>query len=502
MIKSLAAAGIVLVTPAAGFVGWLWVDSDRGNAGNLSFRNALKIPPLLDPTVDSDGRKRFRLELGEAYTEFLPGTRTATWGANGPYLGPTLRARRGQRVAVDVRNRLPEQTTVHWHGMHLPAEMDGGPHNPIGVGATWQPYWTINQPAATLWYHPHLHEVTAQHVYRGVAGLFIVDDPDADALPLPKRYGVDDVPLIVQDKKIKDDGTLDTSRMNFGGLAITGLLGDKIVVNGTYDPHFRVTTELVRLRLLNAANARIFHFGFADDREFTLIASDSGLSQVPQPMERIMLSPGERAEIVVRFRPGDDVILKSFPAPLGANFAYARLAGGGDEHDVIRFLAADALRPSAALPAALGAPPAAPRPSGEPFRLEMGDFTFNGQTMDMQRLDRVVASESVERWEIINNQAIPHNFHVHGASFHVLDIDGEPPPGHLRGVKDTVYVAPNSTMNLAVSFLPHSDPEFPYMFHCHLLAHEDAGMMGQFVTVSEADRALVRQAVTTHQHGG
>ncbi|KXK63870.1 copper oxidase [Micromonospora rosaria] len=503
MLKGLAATGIVLVAPAAGFVGWLYLDSGRSNTGSLSFRNRLKIPPLLDPTTDSDGRKRFRLDLREGSTEFLPGLPTATWGANGTYLGPTLRARRGDRVAVDVTNHLPERTSVHWHGMHLPAEMDGGPHNPIDRNATWQPYWTIAQPAATLWYHPHLHQTTAQHVYRGVAGLFIVDDPATDALPLPKQYGVDDVPLVIQDKKIKDDGTLDTSKMNFGGLTITGLLGDKILVNGTYDPHFEVKTELVRFRLLNGSNARIFHVGFADDREFQLVAADSGLLGAPQPLNRLLLSPGERAEIVVRFAPGDDVVMKSFPPPLKANFAYARLAGGDDEHDLVKFVAAGTLRPSPALPATLAPQPPAPQPTGDPFRLTMGDFTFNGRTMEMQRLDRVVGTGTVERWEIVNSQLIPHNFHVHGSSFHVVDVDGEAPPAHLRGVKDTVYVAPNSTVNLAVSFLPYSDARYPYMFHCHLLAHEDSGMMGQFVTVSPADRSLVQgdRLPLAHDHG-
>ncbi|TWJ21558.1 multicopper oxidase family protein [Micromonospora endolithica] len=503
VLKGLAAAGIVVVAPAVGFAGWVWVDSGRSNTGTLAFRNRLRIPPLLDATTDADGRRRFRLELRTGSTEFLPGTRTATWGANGSYLGPTLRARRGDRVAVDVTNRLPETTSIHWHGMHLPARMDGGPHQPIARDATWQPYWTVDQPAATLWYHPHLHQVTAPHVYRGVAGMFLVDDPATDDLPLPKRYGVDDVPLIVQDKKIADDGTLDESKMTFGGLTVTGLLGDKILVNGTYDPRFEVTTELVRLRLLNASNARIYHVGFADDREFALIAMDAGLLGAPERVGRLPLSPGERAEIVVRFAPGDDVVLKSFPPPLRANVAYERLAGGDDEHDLVKFVAVDPLRPSPALPAVLTSTPAPPPTTGEEFRLTMGDFTFNGRTMEMDRLDRVVGAGTVERWDVVNGQSIPHNFHVHGASFHVLDVDGGAPPAHLRGVKDTVYVAPGSTVGLAVSFLPHSDPRSPYMFHCHLLAHEDSGMMGQFVTVSDADRPLVRgdRLPLTHAHG-
>ncbi|WP_432898189.1 multicopper oxidase family protein [Micromonospora matsumotoense] len=492
VLGGLAAIGGLVVAPAAGLVGYLYADSGRSNVGTLSFRNRLRIPPVLEPTIDADGRRRFRLALGEGRTELLPGTTTATWGVNGPILGPTLRVRRGDRVAMDVSNHLPETTTLHWHGMHLPAVMDGGPHQPIHPGRTWQPSWTVQQRAATLWYHPHLHHATAAHVYRGIGGLVIVDDGDDDAASLPNHYGVDDIPLILQDRRIDDDGTLDLSDLAFGGLTITGLLGDKILVNGTYDPYVEVSTTLVRLRLLNGANARIFHVGFTDDRDFSLVATDAGARGTPLSLNRLMLSPGERAEIVVAFRPGEEVVLRGFPPPLGANFAYQRLAGGGDTHDLIKMIAAATLRPSAPLPARLGREVPVPVPTRpEPFRLEMGDFLLNDRTMDVARVDRVVRTGSVELWQIVNGQSIPHNFHVHGSAFHILDIDGSAPPEYLRGDKDTVYVRPGATVRLAVRFLDHSDIRWPYMFHCHLLAHEDAGMMGQFLTVSPQDAPLV-----------
>jgi FtsP/CotA-like multicopper oxidase with cupredoxin domain len=430
----------------------------------------------------------------------LPGTVTKTWGANGPLLGPTLRVRRGARVAADVVNRLPETTSLHWHGMHLPAAMDGGPHQPIGPGATWRPAWTVEQRAATLWYHPHLHGSTAAHVYRGIAGLIIVDDDVPVALP--REYGVDDVPLLVQDRRFADDGSLDETGLTFGGLRITGLLGDKILVNGTYDPYLEVVTELVRFRLVNGSNARILNLGFTDDREFSLVAVDAGLVETPQPVRRLLLSPGERAEVVVRFRPGEAVVLRSFPAPLQANLVYGRLAGGSDTHDLLKVTARERLRPSAPLPARLTTAPAVPAVTrAEPFRLEMGDFTFNGATMDPARIDRVVRTGAVEMWELVNGQSIPHNFHVHGASFHVVDVDGVRPPPWLGGEKDTVYVPPGGRLRVAVRFLDHSDVRSPYMFHCHLLAHEDAGMMGQFLTVAPGDESSVLDGGHT-DHGG
>ncbi|MBF9127926.1 multicopper oxidase domain-containing protein, partial [Plantactinospora sp. S1510] len=143
------------------------------------------------------------------------------------------------------------------------------------------------------------------------------------------------------------------------------------------------------------------------------------------------------------------------------------------------------------------APPPAPRPAGpEPFRMIMGDFRFDDRTMEPTRIDRVVRTGSVEQWEIGNRGGIPHNFHVHGAAFQVLDADGEPPAPYLTGEKDTVYVPPGTTIRLRVRFLAHSDVRSPYMFHCHVLAHEDAGMMGQFLTVSAQDEPLVPADLT------
>jgi FtsP/CotA-like multicopper oxidase with cupredoxin domain len=168
-----------------------------------------------------------------------------------------------------VENRLSETTTVHWHGMHLPARNDGGPHQPIGAGEQWQPEWLIDQPAATLWYHPHRHGETEFQVTRGLAGLFYLDDgtnPD-----LPHRYGIDDIPIIVQDRSFDSRG-----QFALRGRAVTGLLGDKILVNGTYNPYLPVSTSRLRLRILNASTARIYHVAFADDREFAIIATDAG----------------------------------------------------------------------------------------------------------------------------------------------------------------------------------------------------------------------------------
>jgi FtsP/CotA-like multicopper oxidase with cupredoxin domain len=166
--------GLVGILGLAGLAAWFWSQADMSNVGQLSFTNQLKIPPLLQPRQDGAGRKVFNLRLQQGTSKLLAGQPTQTWGVNGAYLGPTIRATRGDQVVMQVTNSLPEPTTIHWHGMHLPAAADGGPHQPIQPGSTWTPTWRINQSAATLWYHPHPHGATEDHVYRGLAGLFLI----------------------------------------------------------------------------------------------------------------------------------------------------------------------------------------------------------------------------------------------------------------------------------------------------------------------------------------
>jgi FtsP/CotA-like multicopper oxidase with cupredoxin domain len=235
--------------------------------GTVTFTNQLAIPPLAASHVDGSGARVFDLNVTAGHHQFGSGQSADTLGYNGDYLGPTLRTSQGEQVIVNVHNGLNESTTVHWHGMHLPAVMDGGPHQLIPAGTDWRPTWKINQPAATLWYHPHPHGATAKQVYQGLAGFFILDDPQTTALNLPQQYGVDDLPLVVQDKAFDGRTGLDDSNSFLSG---NGILGNQIVVNGTLDPYVDVTTELVRLRLLNGSNARTFDFGFDDDRSFAI----------------------------------------------------------------------------------------------------------------------------------------------------------------------------------------------------------------------------------------
>jgi FtsP/CotA-like multicopper oxidase with cupredoxin domain len=474
-------AGVLLLCGiGVGVVTWTWQRSAIDTVGHVSFDRRLAVPPLAQSRIDEQGRRVFDLRAQPGSRDFGFGERTATWGFNGDYLGPTLRARRGERVLVNVHNGLPEPTSVHWHGMHLPASMDGGPHQEVRAGGDWAPSWTIDQPGATLWYHPHPHGTTAEHVYRGLAGMFILDDEHSDALGLPNRYGVDDVPVIVQDKRIAD-GQFDEDAPLLSDI---GILGDEILVNGVRTPHLPVATSSVRLRLLNASNARSYNFGFSDDRPFALVGTDGGLLPAPYQTRRIQLTPGERAEVVVTVDPGERVELRSYPPALGSDVLADRFIGGADAFDVLQLRAAGSLQPSRELPGTLvDVPRLDPESASVTREFRLSGRSINGETMDMARADAVVEKGAVEIWEIRNGDGAPHNFHIHDVQFQVLSIAGERPPPHLRGWKDTVFAVPNATVRIIARFADYADPDSPYMFHCHLLQHEDQGMMGQFVVV-------------------
>jgi FtsP/CotA-like multicopper oxidase with cupredoxin domain len=470
---------LVVCGVCVGAATWAWNATATSTAGRVDFVNRLAVPPLAPSRVDSTGRRVFELRAAAGTHDF--GGRTAnTWGFNGDYLGPTLRATRGERIAVDVRNALTEATTVHWHGMHLPPTMDGGPHQVIPPGRLWSPTWTVDQPAATLWYHPHLHGETASHVYRGLAGLFLIDDPAAE-VDLPGRYGVDDIPLIVQDKRFGRGGRLDEDDPAFSDV---GMLGDTVVVNGTVGPYLDVTTERVRLRLLNASNARAYGFGFADDREFALVASDGGRLAAPYRTRRVTLSAGERAEIVVTLRPRERAVLRSTPPDLGLNPISRRFVGGADTLDILQLRAAATLTPSPAVPSRLADLPA-PDPSRVVQRrtFRLAGHSINGRTMSMSRADATVTRGTTEAWQVVNGDGSLHSFHVHGVSFRVLTMDGRPPPPELAGWKDTLFLRPDVRYEVLIDLPRHADPHTPYMFHCHVLTHEDRGMMGQFLVV-------------------
>lgn len=495
-LKATGGAFAVTALPLAALSTWVYMTSDTSNRETVRFEAPLHIPPL----IDQQGDVPIDLELREGRTELLPGKPADTWGINGDYLGPTIRTRPGATLSIDVHNHLPETTSMHWHGAELPAVADGGPHQPIDPGATWTATFSVEQPPATLWYHPHPHGATAKHVYRGLSGLLIIAD---DEQSLPHTYGVDDIPLIIQDRKFADDGalTMDDDDWVTGG-SMVGVLGSDILVNGTWGPTQRITSELTRFRLLNGSNARIYNLRFDPDKPFHVISTDSGFLPEPVEVDGYRLSPGERVEIVARFEPGERSRLVSSDVDLGAFFVVERLAGGDDTFDLVEFHAADALEPAPDLPETLPArPPVATTADTTRREFELGDFnTINGKAMDMQRIDLVVPSGQTETWVVRNGSMNPHNFHIHNASFSIVEVDGGPVGPEFAGRKDTVYCPPGSSVTLAVEFGQYTDETYPYMAHCHLLIHEDTGMMMQFLMVEPGREDEVDLRIASPHH--
>ncbi|MCH8186387.1 MAG: multicopper oxidase domain-containing protein [Chloroflexi bacterium] len=445
----------------------------------------LPIPSLLTGT-EIDGKQVYNLIMQPGSMAYVPGKRTATFAYNGNILGPTLLMHKGDEVVINVTNQLGEPTTTHWHGIHLPAIMDGGPHQRIDNGNTWQAQYTIMNEEATFWYHPHLENKTAEHVYHGLAGLLIVKDPQSE-LDLPDQYGTDDIPLIIQDKILDADGSFNYPGTRFG------VKGDQFLVNGAITPVFDAPAQFVRFRLLNGSNARIYNFGFSDDRQFHQIGTDGGLLERPVPLTRLRLSTGERAEILVDFsgEENSQVRLVSFSSELdNINPFWNSNALDDSTFDIMTIdVKAATANPTTALPASLASINRLQEGQAartRPFELDMGfvgAMKINGQSMDMNRIDQTVKVNDTEIWEVTNKSEMPHPFHVHDIQFLILTRDGAPPAANEAGWKDTVLVMPRETVRIIAHFSDFTDPDKPYMFHCHILEHEDAGMMGQFVVV-------------------
>ena len=504
-VLAVAAAGAV-TTSIVALGGWrlsqrpVISPAASSGPGATPDRTPLAIPPLDTGVISADGVRTFELAAQTGESNFIARVPTPTWGYNGAFGGPTLRAADGEKVRVVVRNELSEVTTTHWHGMKVPALADGGPHQPIHPGETWAAEWTVEQPAATLWYHPHNHGTTEAHVYRGLAGMFIIDDeaPPSDS-PLPSEYGVDDVPVVVSDRSFAADGSFDERRRD-----ATGMLGDTLLVNGTVSPSFATTRELTRLRILNGSTARSYRFEL-DAGPVLLVGTDSGLLPEPASVTGVTLTPGERAEVVVALEPGQTAMLRSVPHTLGLLGTTERASGTHDAFDVLE-ITRGAARPSGgsdtvkhaslseltAWVAAGGLFAAAFPAEAEPDKrrtVTLQDNKINHRRMNMARIDEVVTVGDRERWFVTNEHFLPHNLHIHNARFRVHSIDGRTPAAELRGWKDTVYAPPSRTVIIDVEFGTSTDPHLPYMFHCHLLQHEDQGMMAQFVVVRPGEAA-------------
>ncbi|HPJ53196.1 MAG: multicopper oxidase domain-containing protein [Flavobacteriales bacterium] len=444
----------------------------------------MAIPPLLDEDT-------FNLTVGEHQHQFYPGVITTTYGVNGPYLGPTLILRQGDTAHFRVTNQLPQVTNMHWHGMHVPGTVDGGPPREILPGAVWDLKYHVENPAGTYWYHPHPHMITGTQATKGIAGMMIVQDAEEAALSLPRTYGVDDFPIVIQDR-----------RFNSSGEFIIGPYGDSVLVNGTPNAYLECPAQVVRLRLLNGANSRVFRIGFDDGRTFQVVAGDGGLLNTPVNVDRIALSNGERAEVLMDLTglEGDSLLMLSFgtelppTVPGSNNILWESSSLNGIDFPVLRIrVTAPTVSPVTLIPSSLGSGQPIPETQATRTRVKtltgngmvgMGMFMIAGQMFDLNVVNDTVQVGTTEIWTFQNNSNMAHPMHIHGCSFFILDRNGVQPSNEEAGAKDVVLVDVGETVRVIAEF-NHRTEGWPYMYHCHNLMHEDNMMMLQFIVVDQ-----------------
>jgi blue copper oxidase len=452
--------------------------------------NTMSMPEALTGTT-------FNLTIKDTIKQILTGNQTVTGAINNEtFWGPTLFINKGDEVHMNVTNSLNESTTLHWHGMHLPAVMDGGPHQVIPAGTVWQPYWTVMNQASTLWYHPHLHEMTQAQVTKGIGGFIIVKDPAEAALALPRTYGVDDIVLALTSRKYTS-----TNQFNNG----TDVYGDYMLSNGTPNAQISLPKQYVRMRILNAEIERGYNLGFSDNRTFYIIANDGGLLNAPVAVTRVKLMVGERVEIMVNLgndTVGSSIDLKAYNS--GQAFGFP----GGEPNSIGTFgsllnnvdfnvlhinVAATTANPITAVPSSLitntywtAANATVTRalavtqgnPGGLPFSLDNTPFVLD-------YINKTVNLDAIEQWTVTNNAVFGHSFHIHDVEFKIVARNGSASAvgTHESGWKDTVYLPKSESVTFVAKFSDFADADVthPYMYHCHFAGHEDGGMMGQFI---------------------
>ncbi|HEY8267327.1 MAG TPA: multicopper oxidase domain-containing protein [Xanthobacteraceae bacterium] len=469
-----------------------WARSAPTNAPSLP------IPAL----IEARNGEPVTLSLQKSVHRFGHGAAVPSTGISSSYLGPVVRVRSGDTIPFRVENHLNEDTTLHWHGLLVPSYLDGGPHNMIRPGGVWTPEINIKQPPATTWFHSHPHGSTARQVYLGLAGMMIVSDGGDRDRGLPATYGVDDIPLVLQDKRFGRNGELVYSPTMMD--IMHGFQGDTLLVNGAIGPVATVPAGFVRLRLLNAANARNFDLRFSDRRPFFVIAGDAGLLPEPVELRNLVIAPAERYEILVNFSDGRPADLLTAPdthhdSGSAMMMPIGRRIGGSAETEVFM-----QFRPDAALKVSvtqlprelsrLAPPDIASAVAWRTFVLNpmMGMMQMmgmsgspqmmgiNGRSFSMGRVDVTTKLGTSEIWDI-QSTAMAHPFHIHGVSFRILSNGGRRPRPEQSGWKDVVLVAEQA--EILVRFGHPAAPKMPFMYHCHILEHEDHGMMGQFAVV-------------------
>ena len=498
-----------------------------------NFQQRLFIPGAGGPLGVLDVAGPLKIRATAASFPILPARESPfllyqTESAGKAYQNPILRIESGARFSVSLDNALTEPTIIHWHGLHTPAAMDGHPVNTIPPGARYDYDFTVRNRGGTYWYHTHAHGLTAKQAYNGLASFFLVEDDDQRRLSkaLDLQLGVTDLPLVIQDKRFDAQGKL-LYQPN-AQESMMGWLGDIVLANLTPNADQAVSPRTYRFRVLNGSNARIYRIAFVKQNtplDFAVIGTDGGLIERPETVTEAFLAPGERLDVLFdagQVQPGTDVFLKSLAFdPMeneGASGDMPGMAGmAGMDHgmgqpatglgssrlplglgfNLLKLSVTAGERVVAKLPETLSkiSPIRTEGATERRMELSMGmmRFLINGRSFSMNEIAFDVARGAVEIWSIGNPKlGMPHPMHMHGFSFQVLERLNSPPQvssaarfGKGRtvsdlGWKDTVLVWPGETVRIAIDFAHDFPGNQTYLFHCHNLEHEDAGMMINF----------------------
>ena len=505
-----------------------------------TFINKIPIPPVIDAANGT-----ILLEMQKTFHKFNPGvpndtlnggtaqpngiptyTYNVPGNTNLTILGPTLKWYTYAQTKIHVTNKIGTPSTTHWHGAELPADMDGGPHQGIMPDSTWTaPDFPVLDSACTMWYHPHYHDATVEHVQRGLSGMIFIEQGDDPIRPtIPRTYGVDDIPIIISDLGVK---------RNSNGTAwnIDTVMGKRPInlVNGVTNPYVELPAHFVRLRILNGSTRKGLKFGFSESPDsqnpndlipMIQIATDGGYTLEPNTMTTLVNGPGARDEILLdlrQYNPGDVLyfrnLTKQLPryvvggaAPPGPNAPGGGDVTQGDAFVQIRIVAdppnytpVNVFTPFSTVwsPALADTSNIARHRTKRLVKIANGGYTIDSLTYHLDVINDIICEGSKEIWTIHNVSNVAHPFHIHKIQFRILDIVDsfgvaiDLKAHGLNGPKDDVLVMPGWKLRFLGHFSDyptHIEAHHAYMYHCHILTHEDAiggGMMHQFVVTDD-----------------
>jgi FtsP/CotA-like multicopper oxidase with cupredoxin domain len=479
----------------------------------VPFGAELPIPPEL---TDS----QIRIPIREAEQQILPGRRTKLWTYGGSFPGPTVRRWAGQRTKVTFEHELPAaagELSVHLHGGHNRSQFDGQPGGltksqpasfycqiPRGLSARQSGNDLLLAPGqrktyvydlredgrpergAFQWYHDHRLDRTAPHTWKGLAGMWIVDDGFDASLPLPR--GDRDIPLMIGDRSFDRDNQLTDPFRNELRPPADGIVGERILVNGAFMPHHRVGARRYRLRILNVSQFLSYNLQLSNRAPMIQIATDSGLMPKPVRRTEILLGPAERAEVIVDFAPlrGETVELRSSKRHPGRESDGSHSYGGA----LMQFrVGPERLPDQTRVPRKLRPLPEwtrkVSRVPDHKWTITIGGlfkttWLINGRSFNPAYADASPKLGSTVTWEVHNRTSVAHVMHLHHTDWYLLEREGHRPPPWEDCLKDTFFVFPNEKILLAGHF---SDYTGKFVVHCHMLDHEDHGLMSQFQVI-------------------